>query len=73
MYLFHLYFVTPDLTLSRQWSFFTDNDPTNGNVNYLGKKHAKSQRLAHVDWTDSTFVMGVDSWSAIAPGGKRNS
>ena len=70
---FGLYPVTRDLTLSRNWTFFTGNDPTNGNVNYLSMQDATSQGLAYVNWTDNTFVMAIDATSSILPGGKRNS
>ena len=70
---FGLFLVTWDLTHSRNWSFFTGDDPTNGNVNYLSMQDATSQGLAYVNWTDNTFVMAVDATSSILPGGKRNS
>ena len=70
---FGLYLVTCNLTLSRQWSFFTSNDPTNGNVNYLSMQDAISQGLAYVNWADNTFVMAVDSTTTVPPGGNRNS
>ncbi|KAI9464744.1 concanavalin A-like lectin/glucanase domain-containing protein [Boletus coccyginus] len=54
------------------WSFFTGADPTHGNVNYLGQQDAQNQGLAYVG-ADNTFVLAVDSWSAVPAGGNRNS
>lgn len=73
MYLFCTYHVTRDLTLSREWSFFTGADPTNGNVNYLSMENATAQGLAYVDDCDNTTVLAVDSTSNVPAGGQRNS
>ena len=72
MYLLYGYHITRVLTLSRDWSFFTGADPTNGNVNYLDMQDAMNAGLAYVD-SDNSFVLAVDSTSYVAPGGNRNS
>ena len=71
--LFSLYLITHDLTLSREWSFFNGSDPSNGNVNYLSMRDAKSQGLAYVNQADNTFVTSVDSWSTVPPWRMRRS
>ena len=73
MYMSDLYLVTRDLTLAREWSFFTSSDPTHGNVNYLSEQDAVFQRLAYVNITDNTLVLAVDSTSTVPPGGNRDS
>lgn len=65
--------VSRHLTLSRQWSFFTGADPTNGNVNYLSMQDATAQNLTYVDDCDNSTVLAVDSTSAVPAGGNRNS
>jgi len=54
------------------WDFFTGNDPTNGNVEYLSRSAAAAAGLAYVQ-SDGTTVLAVDSKSQVAPGGKRKS
>jgi len=73
MYLFCMRPATRDLTLSRQWSFFTGADPTNGNVNYQSMQDATSKGLAYVDDCDNSTVLAVDSTSTVPAGGNRNS
>lgn len=75
MYLSCMYHATRDLTLilSREWSFFTGADPTNGNVNYLSMLDATAQGLAYVDDCGNSTVLAVDSTSTVAVGGYRNS
>lgn len=59
-------------TSSRKWYFFTDADPTGGNVNYLSQQDAMNQGLAYVD-SDNSVVLAVDSTSSVPAGGFRNS
>jgi len=44
------------------WNFFSDADPTHGNVNYLTRSEAVSKGLAFVQ-KDGTAVLAVDSKS----------
>lgn len=73
MYLFRMCQATCDLTLSRQWTFFTGADPTSGNVDYLSVNDATSQGLAYVDDCDNSTVLAVDSTSTVSAGGNRKS
>jgi hypothetical protein len=52
------------------WDFFTQSDPTHGNVIYESKENA--QDLAYVQ-PDGTAVLKVDNVSTVAPGGNRRS
>lgn len=52
------------------WTFFTDSDPTHGNVQYESQENA--QDLAYVE-PDGTVVLKVDNQSYVAPGGNRRS
>ncbi|KAI0642242.1 glycoside hydrolase family 16 protein [Trametes meyenii] len=52
------------------WDFFTDDDPTHGNVNYVSRDAAS--KLAYVQ-DDNTVVIAVDDFSTVAQGGKRDS
>lgn len=54
-----------------QWSFYTDSDPTGGNVAYQSMQDATSKGLAYVK--DNCTVLAVDSTSAIPSGGNRPS
>jgi len=54
------------------WDFFTEADPTHGNVNYQSKEDAIAKGLAYVQ-LDGTTVLAVDDTSNIAVGGNRNS
>ncbi|GJE98074.1 glycoside hydrolase family 16 protein [Phanerochaete sordida] len=54
------------------WTFFTDSDPTSGQVTYLGKEDAMNAGLAFVQ-SDNTTKIGVDSTTQLADGAKRNS
>lgn len=54
------------------WSFFTDSDPTSGQVNYLDKDAAMAAGLAFVQ-PDNTTKIGVDSTTQLQSGQKRNS
>jgi len=52
------------------WDFFTDADPTHGNVIYESQENAKD--LAYVQ-PDGTAVLKVDNVTNVAPGGNRRS
>lgn len=52
------------------WDFFTDADPTHGNVIYESRENAKD--LAYVQ-PDGTAVLKVDNVTNVAPGGNRRS
>lgn len=52
------------------WDFFTDADPTHGNVIYESKQNATD--LAYVQ-PDGTAVLKVDNVTNVAPGGNRRS
>jgi hypothetical protein len=52
------------------WDFFTDPDPTHGNVIYESRENA--QDLAYVQ-PDGTAVLKVDNVTSVAPGGNRRS
>ncbi|KAK2463550.1 hypothetical protein APHAL10511_004301 [Amanita phalloides] len=54
------------------WWYFSGNDPTNGNVNYLKKEEAVDKKLSYVQPGGAT-VLAVDNYSNIPVGGKRNS
>lgn len=53
------------------WDFFSETDPTNGNVNYLNKADAFAKKLAYVE--NGTAVMQVDNTNFIGAGQNRNS
>ena len=66
-----LFFLPPGLSyLSSDWDFFSDPDPTHGNVAYQTK--ANSKDLAYVD-ADGTAVLRVDNKSSVPAGGNRRS
>ncbi|KAF9477609.1 glycoside hydrolase family 16 protein [Pholiota conissans] len=54
------------------WDFFSGEDPTHGNVNYLTKEDAIGKALAFVQ-ADGTTVLKVDDFSNVAEGGNRDS
>ncbi|QRW16739.1 peroxisomal targeting signal 2 receptor [Rhizoctonia solani] len=54
------------------WDFFSESDPTNGNVNYLTKSDAFSKKLAYVQ-DNGTVIMKVDDTTWVSSGGNRNS
>ncbi|THH15236.1 hypothetical protein EW146_g5219 [Bondarzewia mesenterica] len=54
------------------FNFFTGNDPTNGQVNYLSQTDATNAGIAFVQ-SDNTTVLAVDNTSQLASGAKRNS
>jgi len=56
-------------TLS-DWYFYTDDDPTHGNVQYESQEDAKD--LAYVQ-KDGVAVLKVDNKSDVPAGGKRRS
>ena len=53
-----------------EWDFFTQGDPTHGNVIYESRETSKD--LAYVQ-DDGTAVMKVDNSSSVPPGGNRRS
>ncbi|KAJ7696559.1 glycoside hydrolase family 16 protein [Mycena rosella] len=54
------------------WNFYSADDPTHGNVNYLSKSEATAKGLAYVQ-NDGTTVLAVDSKSVLKPGINRDS
>ncbi len=54
------------------WTFFSDADPTGGNVNYLAESDAQGAGLAYVQ-SDDTIVLAVDSYTTLQSGQNRNS
>ncbi|KAI0794475.1 glycoside hydrolase family 16 protein [Fomes fomentarius] len=54
------------------WNFFTDEDPTHGLVNFVGRTEANSSKLAYVQ-DDGTAVIAVDNSDGIPEGGRRKS
>jgi hypothetical protein len=52
------------------WNFFTQDDPTHGNVKYESRENAKD--LAYVQ-EDGVAVLKVDNQSPVPAGGKRRS
>lgn len=66
---------TVDLSQSffvSEWDFFTDPDPTHGNVQYVSKQEATASGLASVG-SDNVAVMAVDDNSTVPVGGNRKS
>lgn len=53
------------------WSFFTQPDPTHGQVTFVGGQQAASSKLAFVQ-SDNTAVIGVDSTTTLGPNQPRN-
>ena len=53
-----------------EWDFFTQPDPTHGNVFYESQENATD--LAYVQ-SDGTAVLKVDNVTNVAPGGNRRS
>jgi len=49
----------------RDWNWWTENDPTNGRVNYVSQADAIAKSLSYVE--NNAFVMGADDWSIIDP------
>jgi hypothetical protein len=58
--------------LLRLWTFFTDPDPTGGQVKYLSRAEAQEDGLAYVQG-DKKTVLRVDSWTDLPLGAPRNS
>ena len=56
----------------RLWAYFTDTDPTGGQVNYLSRAEAQKKRLAYVQ-SDGKAVLRVDSWTNLPHGALRDS
>jgi len=53
------------------FDFYTDSDPTHGNVNYVSQDDATSKGLAYVD--GDRVVMKVDNTTQLSSGGNRDS
>jgi len=53
------------------WDFFTDPDPTHGNVAYQSQQDATSKGLAQ--FTDNVTVLAVDDFTTLPEGGNRDS
>ncbi|ORY92616.1 concanavalin A-like lectin/glucanase domain-containing protein [Leucosporidium creatinivorum] len=53
------------------WTFFTDDDPTHGAVNYISKDEATTAGL--ISTSSTSAVMRVDNTTTLAAGAKRNS
>jgi hypothetical protein len=60
------------ISIPSEWDFFTEADPTHGNVNYQSKADATAKHLAYVE-LDGTTVLAVDDTSDVAVGGNRDS
>ncbi len=56
----------------RLWTYFTDPDPTGGQVNYLSRVEAQETGLAYVQGDNKT-VLRVDSSTNLPLGVPRNS
>jgi hypothetical protein len=66
-------FASPySLAFTSDWDFFTEDDPTHGNVQYQSKSNAISKGLAFVQ-NDGTTVLAVDDKTPLPVGGKRDS
>ncbi|GAA5842451.1 hypothetical protein JCM11251_007318 [Rhodosporidiobolus azoricus] len=53
------------------WQFFTDADPTHGQVNYISKEAAQSANL--ISTTASSAILRVDNSTTLAVGANRDS
>ena len=51
-----------------RWDFFTDADPTHGNVKYVSKEEALSSGLTYVG-CDNVTVLAVDNTTYVPVGG----
>ncbi|EAU90480.2 endo-1,3(4)-beta-glucanase [Coprinopsis cinerea okayama7 len=54
------------------WDYFSDPDPTHGNVNYQTRENAVAKNLSYVQ-EDGTMVLAVDDFTDVPVGGKRDS
>ena len=54
------------------WDFFTDADPTHGNVEYVSKEEALSSGLAYVGG-DNVTVLAIDNTTYVPVGGNHKS
>ncbi|CAL1714217.1 unnamed protein product [Somion occarium] len=59
-------------TFFDMFDFFTDKDPTNGMVTFVGKEEAQKSGLGFVQ-DDGTIVLGVDDQTVLQPGQFRKS
>jgi len=65
------FFLSSALSYSRsEWDFFSNSDPTHGNVAYQTREN--SGDLAYVDG-DGSAVLRVDNKGSVPAGGKRRS
>lgn len=55
-----------------KWDFFSDSDPTGGQVNYQSKAAATKKKLAYID-SENFAIVRVDSWTNLAKGANRDS
>ena len=66
-----LVFLPPTLSYSySEWDFFSNSDPTHGNVAYQTREN--SWDLAYIDG-DGSAVLRVDNKGEVPAGGKRRS
>lgn len=65
-------FIHPDLSVFSEWDFFTDGDPSHGNVKFQARDDAIKKKLAFVQ-QDATIILAVDDFSDVPVGGKRDS
>lgn len=49
----------------RDWNWETENDPTQGRVNYVSQAEAIAKNLSYVE--NNAFVMRADDWSIVEP------
>jgi len=61
---------TSDSSFFSGWDFFTDGDPTHGNVQYVDGGTAKSDGLASVR-DDNVVVIAVDDKNKVDSSGNR--
>lgn len=62
-----LYFLGSHSTVTdRSWEFFTGDDPTHGNVNYLSREDAQRKKLAFIN-NDGAVVLSVDATTQLSP------
>jgi hypothetical protein len=65
-----LFFLTVLSYSGSEWNFFSNSDPTHGNVAYQTRENSRD--LAYVDG-DGTAVLRVDNKGSVPVGGKRRS
>ena len=62
----------PFVSIYSMFDFFTESDPTHGQVTFVGREEAKASKLAFVQ-DDGTIVLGVDDKTVLQPGQNRKS